>query len=46
VHIGLTDGTVTEVIDGLSEGDPVIVDVDGGDSSTASSSTSRMPRMF
>jgi len=48
VHIGLTDGTVTEVVDGLSEGDPVIVDVDSGDGSTASSSTARssMPRMF
>jgi len=47
VHVGLTDGTVTELIDGLSEGDPVIVDVDGGDG-TASSSTARssMPRMF
>jgi len=48
VHIGLTDGTVTEVVDGLAEGDPVIVDVDSGDGSSASSSTARssMPRMF
>ncbi|HTQ47401.1 MAG TPA: efflux RND transporter periplasmic adaptor subunit [Polyangiaceae bacterium] len=49
VHIGLTDGTVTEVVDGLSEGDPVIVDVDSGDgtaSTPSSTSTSRMPRMF
>jgi HlyD family secretion protein len=48
VHVGLTDGTVTEVIDGLAEGDQAIIDVDSGDGSTASSSTARssMPRMF
>lgn len=49
VHVGLTDGTVTEVIDGLSEGDQVITDVDGGDgaaSSSTSTSNTRMPRMF
>ena len=28
IHTGLTDGTVTEVVDGLNEGDAVIVDVD------------------
>jgi HlyD family secretion protein len=48
VHVGLTDGTVTEVVDGLSEGDQVIVDMDGGpDGSSAPSGTrTSMPRMF
>ncbi|HEX8792663.1 MAG TPA: efflux RND transporter periplasmic adaptor subunit [Polyangiaceae bacterium] len=49
VHVGLTDGTVTEVIDGLSEGDQVITDIDGGDGaapSSTSNSSQRMPRMF
>jgi hypothetical protein len=34
IHAGLSDGTVTEVVDGLAEGDQVVVDVDTGDSST------------
>jgi HlyD family secretion protein len=39
VHTGLSDGTVTEVVDGLAIGDPVVVDVDGDGSGGAPSST-------
>jgi HlyD family secretion protein len=47
IHTGLSDGTVTEVVDGLAEGDQVVVDVEGGDTGAApSSSRSSMPRMF
>jgi HlyD family secretion protein len=49
VHAGLSDGTFTEVLDGLAEGDQVVVDVEGGDTSTTPSSSNRsssMPRMF
>lgn len=38
VKLGLSDGTVTEVVDGeLNEGDPVVVDTLGGDSSAPAS---------
>ena len=48
VHTGLTDGTVTEIIDGLVEGDPVIVDLDTGDGSSPATSSKGSPslRMF
>jgi HlyD family secretion protein len=35
IHTGLSDGTVTEVVDGLNEGDAVIVDVDGAEGGSA-----------
>jgi HlyD family secretion protein len=38
IHAGLSDGTVTEVVDGLAEGDQVVVDVDTGDSSAPATS--------
>ncbi len=39
VHTGLTDGTVTEVVDGdLNEGDPVVVESTSPDSASAPSS--------
>ncbi len=42
IHTGLTDGSVTEVVDGLAEGDAAVVDVDGtGDGSGAAPSSSR-----
>jgi len=41
IHTGLTDGTVTEVIDGLNEGDGVIIDLDNGDGAGASPSSTR-----
>jgi HlyD family secretion protein len=37
VHVGLSDGTVTEVEDGLAEGDQVLVDVEGGEGAAPSS---------
>jgi hypothetical protein len=40
----LTDGTVTEVVDGLAEGDQVLVDVEGSDGAPAPSSTGRTLR--
>jgi HlyD family secretion protein len=40
VHTGLTDGTVTEVVDGLNEGDAVITDVDDGSAPAPSSTRS------
>ncbi|MGH7437115.1 MAG: efflux RND transporter periplasmic adaptor subunit, partial [Polyangiaceae bacterium] len=51
IHAGLSDGTVTEVVDGLAEGDQVVVDVDTGDSSSAPATSGRPPgggslRMF
>jgi HlyD family secretion protein len=48
LHVGLTDGTVTEVVDSeLAENDPVVVDTVGGDSSPAPSPASNpMRRMF
>jgi hypothetical protein len=37
VHTGLTDGTVTEVVDGdLNEGDPVVVESTAPDSAPTS----------
>ncbi len=35
VHAGLTDGTVTEILDGVAEGDAVVVDATGGDAAPA-----------
>jgi HlyD family secretion protein len=48
IHTGLSDGTVTEVVDGLAEGDAVIVDLDNGDGSSPASSSKGSPslRMF
>jgi HlyD family secretion protein len=46
VHTGLSDGSVTEVIDGLSEGDQVVVDVEGEGAPAPSTARSAMPRMF
>jgi HlyD family secretion protein len=47
VHVGLTDGTVTEVVDGLAVGDPVLVDVEGGDGAPpASTGRSTLRPMF
>jgi HlyD family secretion protein len=49
IHSGLTDGTVTEIVDGdLGEGDRVVVDTIGADvtPSPASSSTSGLRRLF
>jgi HlyD family secretion protein len=38
VKLGLSDGTVTEIVDGeLTEGDPVVVDTLGGDSNAPAS---------
>jgi HlyD family secretion protein len=39
IHTGLTDGTVTEVVDGLNEGDTVVVDVEGSESSAPTGSS-------
>jgi HlyD family secretion protein len=47
IHTGLTDGTVTEVLDGLSEGDSVITDATLSGAATSSAPTSTgMRRMF
>jgi HlyD family secretion protein len=41
IHTGLSDGTVTEVVDGdLKEGDVVVVDTLNGDGSASSAPTS------
>jgi hypothetical protein len=48
VHTGLTDGTVTEIVDGdLKEGDQVVIDTLNGDGSpqTAPAGTS-VRRLF
>ena len=36
MHTGLTDGTVTEVLDGVDLNDEAIVDLEGGDGAPAS----------
>jgi HlyD family secretion protein len=42
VRIGITDGTDTEIVEGeLKEGDVVITSASGGDSATATPSSSR-----
>jgi HlyD family secretion protein len=49
VHLGLTDGTVTEIVDGdLSEGDQVVVDTTGAEVTPAATptSTSGLRRLF
>ena len=47
VHTGLTDGTVTEVVDGdLTEGDLVVVDTLSGDGAAASSPATTTRRLF
>jgi HlyD family secretion protein len=48
IHAGLTDGTVTEVVDGdLSEADQVVVDTLGGDSAAPAAGTSTsLKRLF
>jgi HlyD family secretion protein len=49
VHSGLTDGTVTEIVDGdVSEGDQVVVDTTSADGtpSATTSSTSGLRRLF
>jgi HlyD family secretion protein len=47
IHTGLSDGTVTEAVDGLADGDAVVVDVEGGEGgSSPASSVARAPRMF
>jgi len=48
VHTGLTDGTVTEIVDGdLKEGDPVVVDTVNGDGNAPSAPASTtLRRLF
>ncbi|HEX3346405.1 MAG TPA: efflux RND transporter periplasmic adaptor subunit [Polyangiaceae bacterium] len=47
VHTGLTDGTVTEILDGdLKEGDAVVVDSTGPDGSSAPPTTTTTRRLF
>jgi HlyD family secretion protein len=48
VHTGLTDGTVTEVVDGdLAEGDQVVVDTVGSDAAPSAAPTSTtLRRLF
>jgi HlyD family secretion protein len=48
IHTGLTDGTITEIVDGLNEADAVIVDLDSGDGGSAAPSSTRSTsfRMF
>jgi HlyD family secretion protein len=46
VHTGLSDGSVTEVIDGIGEGDQVVVDMEGEGAPAPSAARSSMPRMF
>jgi HlyD family secretion protein len=41
IHAGLTDGTYTEVVDGLDEGDDVIVDLEGSESSAPTTPSGR-----
>jgi HlyD family secretion protein len=46
VHTGLTDGTITEVLDGLAEGDAVIVDTLNADGSAPSTTSTTVRRLF
>ena len=50
IHVGITDGTNTEVLDGLAEGDAVITTSTGGSSPAESASPQRgggnLRRMF
>jgi HlyD family secretion protein len=47
VHTGLTDGTVTEIVDGdVKEGDQVVVDTLSGDGAPASSPATTTRRLF
>ncbi len=46
IHTGLTDGTNTEVVDGLNEGDAVITDLDDGSGGGASPSSTRSSTSF
>jgi HlyD family secretion protein len=47
IHAGLSDGSLTEVIDGdLKEGDEVITEANGADATPASTQSGRMPRGF
>ncbi len=47
VHTGLTDGTVTEVVDGdLNEGDPVVVESSASDAVSTPSGVASFRRLF
>jgi hypothetical protein len=47
VHTGLTDGTVTEIVDGdIKEGDTVVVEASGSDGATPSPGSSSLRRLF
>jgi HlyD family secretion protein len=47
IHTGLSDGTVTEVVDGdLSEGDPVVIDSTSGDGAAPSAAQPQTRRLF
>ncbi len=47
IHTGLSDGTVTEVIDGdLHEGDAVVVDASGGEASSSAPPATNTRRLF
>jgi hypothetical protein len=48
IHTGLTDGTNTEVVDGLTETDAVVIDMDDGSGGGAAPSSNRSSsfRMF
>ncbi|MGB8929768.1 MAG: hypothetical protein WCC48_00810, partial [Anaeromyxobacteraceae bacterium] len=47
LRVGVTDGTMTEVLEGeLSPGDACIVDADGGSGKGGKGSSQRPPRMF
>jgi HlyD family secretion protein len=47
IHVGLSDGTVTEVIDGdLKEGELAVIDSSGGDTAPAATGTGALRRLF
>ena len=46
IHTGLSDGTVTEVLDGLEEGELVVVDTLNADGSAPSTTTTSIRRLF